>query len=298
MKKLIIGILLLIMAAIPQYTQAATYNGNMIQDVNEYVFSDSRVNYYIDWIAVLQDGGFQVRLSQELKDPNDIVTKGMVYGDFTFVYGMYRPNEWQFSASSASEVGVANGFLAENSIAQSVFNVAYPYAEQIMSQMRADNAEVVRRNAEREQQRKEQEKQDAIAEEAAEKILDKTDDYLEAKKYDEAIQLANKAIEIAPRHDMGYIVKANAYCAKRDYSTAIAVLTDAIKSSLFPTDNRGENFKLATLFFKRAMIYEGTGKFIDARRDYAEALRLNLQNSELEAEAKRKVESLRSYLGA
>ena len=62
--------------------------------------------------------------------------------------------------------------------------------------MRADNAEAVRRNAEREQQRKEQEKQDAIAEEAAEKILDKTDIYLEAKKYDEVIQLANKAIRV------------------------------------------------------------------------------------------------------
>ena len=298
MRKLVIGILFLIMAAIPQYTQAATYNGNMIQNVNEYVFSDSRVNYYIDWIFVLQDGGFQVRLSQELKNPNDIVTQGMVYGDITFVYGLYQPGEWTYAAGTASGADISRGKVNQDSIAQSVFNVAYPYAEQIMSQMRAHDAEVDRRNAEREQQRKEQEKQDAIAEEAAEKILDKTDDYLEAKKYDEAIQLANKAIEIAPRHDMGYIVKANAYCAKRDYSTAIAVLTDAIKSSLFPTDNRGENFKLATLFFKRAMIYEGTGKFIDARRDYAEALRLNLQNSDLEAEAKRKVESLRSYLGA
>ena len=37
MKKLVVGILLLIMAAIPQYTQAATYNGNIIQNVNEYV---------------------------------------------------------------------------------------------------------------------------------------------------------------------------------------------------------------------------------------------------------------------
>ena len=298
MKKLVIGILLLIMAAIPQYTQAATYNGNVIQDVNEYVFSDSRVNYYIDWIAVLQDGGFQVRLSQELKDPNDIVTKGMVYGDFTFVYGMYRPNEWQFSASSASEVGVANGFLAENSIAQSVFNVAYPYAEQIMSQMRADNAEVVRRNAEREQQRKEQEKQDAIAEKEADKIINKARDYRDVKKYDEAIQLANKAIEIAPRYDVGYIFKANCYCAKNDFSTAVNVLTNAIKSSFFPADNSGKNFKLASLFFVRASTLEHKGKFIDARRDYAEALRLGLNNSQLEAHAKKKVEELRSYVGA
>ena len=242
MKKLVVGILLLIMAAIPQYTQAATYNGNIIQNVNEYVFSDSRVNYYIDYIFVSGDGFFSVMLYQQLRNPNDIVTKAMVYGNFNFYYGWDGINEWTFVSGSAAGAEISRGNVYHNSVAQSVFNVAYPYAEQIMSKMRAQ----AKHEAERERQQQEQER-------------------LEQEK------METERREKKMREDaVSYFKAGEALAESGDYTEAIKSYKAAIKC----------NPEYQEAYFKLGCVFEKLGEYEEALKNYEKCLEINPNNLE------------------
>lgn len=98
-------------------------------------------------------------------------------------------------------------------------------------------------------------------------LIKKGDAFFDAKKYDSAIALYNKAIVVDAQSYEAWFSRGLAWYNKRQYNAAIADFTQAINT--LPADST--EFR-ASLFSKRGGIYETKKSFDSAWLDYTAAL--------------------------
>jgi tetratricopeptide (TPR) repeat protein len=105
-----------------------------------------------------------------------------------------------------------------------------------------------------------------------EELKEQFDKYLEKDMYDNAIELSNEIIKIAPKSARGYAYRGNAYYdGKKDYDRAIADYTMALK--LDPEGPEGF-FEHHGLYYVRGNSYTEKGDYDKALADYNKAIQL------------------------
>jgi tetratricopeptide (TPR) repeat protein len=96
--------------------------------------------------------------------------------------------------------------------------------------------------------------------------------HFDNQNYDDSINLATRLIFLYPDYDRGYIVRACAYHAKRDFDAAIADYSKALNCKHI--DDR------ALIYYNRAAAYQGKRAFDEVIIDMADAVRLGLDRDD------------------
>ena len=101
--------------------------------------------------------------------------------------------------------------------------------------------------------------------EQAESLVKSAYQLIDQKKYDEAIDLCNKAIKISPNYESAYGERGFAYSQKGQFDKAIADYSTAIKMSPYE----------ALLYFNRGTSYYKKNDFDPAIQDFNKAIELS-----------------------